>query len=109
MIVERGTLPGQRTVTGTLATIADLARAEEVRAPSITLVGPVAALAGELSWLPPAPLAGLTVAVTRARAAASGLAARLSRSARASSRRPRSAPCRCPGPRPSSRGTTSSA
>jgi uroporphyrinogen III methyltransferase / synthase len=76
-IVERGTLPGQRTVTGTLATIADLARAEDVRAPSITLVGPVAPLADELSWLPPAPLAGLTVAVTRARASASGLARRL--------------------------------
>jgi uroporphyrinogen III methyltransferase/synthase len=76
-IVERGTLPGQRTVTGTLATIADVARSEDVRAPSITLVGPVATLAQELSWLPPAPLAGLTVAVTRARASASGLARRL--------------------------------
>ena len=32
-IVERGTLPGQRTVTGTLATIAGLAQAEDVRAP----------------------------------------------------------------------------
>jgi uroporphyrinogen III methyltransferase/synthase len=76
-IVERGTLPGQRTITGTLSTIAERARAELVRAPSITLVGPVAALAQELAWLPPAPLAGLTVAVTRARASASGLARRL--------------------------------
>jgi uroporphyrinogen III methyltransferase / synthase len=76
-IVERGTLPGQRTITGTLATIADVARAEDVRAPSITLVGPVAAMADELSWLDAAPLAGLTVAVTRARASASGLSRRL--------------------------------
>jgi uroporphyrinogen III methyltransferase/synthase len=76
-IVERGTLPGQRTVVGTLATIADVARDQDVRAPSITIVGPVAALAGELAWLPPSPLAGLTVAVTRARASASGLARRL--------------------------------
>jgi uroporphyrinogen III methyltransferase / synthase len=76
-IVERGTLPGQRTVTGTLATITDVARAEDVRAPSITLVGPVAAMADELSWLDAAPLAGLTIAVTRARAQASGLARRL--------------------------------
>ena len=44
-IVERGTLPGQRTVTGTLATIAERRPREEVRAPSITVVGPVAALA----------------------------------------------------------------
>jgi uroporphyrinogen III methyltransferase/synthase len=76
-IVERGTLPGQRTVTGTLATITDVARAEDVRAPSITLVGPVAAMADELSWLDAAPLAGLTVAVTRARASVSGLSRRL--------------------------------
>ncbi len=76
-IVERGTLPGQRTVTGTLATIAELAQAENVRAPAITVVGPVAELASELSWLTPAPLAGLTVAVTRARASASGLSRRL--------------------------------
>jgi uroporphyrinogen III methyltransferase / synthase len=76
-VVERGTLPGQRTVTGTLATIAEVASAEDVRAPSVTVVGPVAALAGELSWLPPGPLAGLTVAVTRARPSASGLARRL--------------------------------
>jgi uroporphyrinogen III methyltransferase/synthase len=76
-IVERGTLPGQRTVAGTLSTIADVASAADVRAPSITVVGSVAALAGELSWLPPSPLSGLTVAVTRARASASGLARRL--------------------------------
>jgi uroporphyrinogen III methyltransferase/synthase len=76
-IVERGTLPDQRTIVGTLATIAQAARAQEVRAPSITIVGPVAALAEDLSWLEPAPLGGLTVAVTRARAAASGLAWRL--------------------------------
>jgi uroporphyrinogen III methyltransferase/synthase len=76
-IVERGTLPGQRTIAGTLATIAERARSEDVRAPSIAVVGPVAGLAEDLSWLPPAPLAGLTVAVTRARPAASGLARRL--------------------------------
>ncbi|HEV3318488.1 MAG TPA: uroporphyrinogen-III C-methyltransferase [Solirubrobacteraceae bacterium] len=76
-IVERGTLPGQRTITGTLATIAEVAVAEDVRAPSITVVGPVAALSDELAWLPPSPLAGLTVAVTRARPSAGGLARRL--------------------------------
>ena len=44
-IVERGTLPDQRTVTGTLENIAEVAEREEVRAPSITVVGPVAGLA----------------------------------------------------------------
>jgi uroporphyrinogen III methyltransferase / synthase len=73
-VVQEGTLPGQRTVTATLATIAATAAEHGIRAPSITVIGAVAALADELEWLTPAPLAGLTVAVTRARAQASGLA-----------------------------------
>jgi len=76
-VVEAGTLPSQRTVTGTLATIAEVASAEAIRAPSITVIGPVAQLAQELAWLPQRPLRGLTVAVTRAREQASGLASRL--------------------------------
>jgi uroporphyrinogen III methyltransferase / synthase len=73
-VVESGTLPSQRTVTGTLETIVEAVRAADVRPPSIVLVGAVATLAEELSWLEPKPLAGLTVAVTRARAQASDLA-----------------------------------
>jgi uroporphyrinogen III methyltransferase/synthase len=73
-VVERGTLPDQRTVTGTLQSIAEIARREQLRAPSITVVGPVAGLAGALEWLSPRLLSGQTVAVTRARAQASGLA-----------------------------------
>jgi uroporphyrinogen III methyltransferase / synthase len=76
-VVEQGTLPNQRTVTGTLATIAERAQAEGVRPPSITVVGAVAELAHQLAWQPPRPLHGLTVAVTRARAQASGLAQHL--------------------------------
>jgi uroporphyrinogen III methyltransferase / synthase len=77
-VVERGTLPGQRTIVATLATIAERAAAEGIRPPSITLVGPVAGLREEgLRWLEERPLHGRTVAVTRARAQASGLAARL--------------------------------
>ena len=76
-VVEAGTLPSQRTVTGTLDTIAEIIAQENVRPPSITIVGPVAELAEQLAWLPTRPLAGLSVAVTRARAQASGLAQRL--------------------------------
>jgi uroporphyrinogen III methyltransferase/synthase len=75
--VEAGTTPTQRTIVATLATIAETVREQGVRPPSITIVGAVASLAGELSWLPRRPLAGRTVAVTRARAQASGLARRL--------------------------------
>ena len=77
-VVERGTLPGQRTVVATLETIAERAAEAGIRPPSITVVGPVAALREEgVRWLEERPLYGKTVAVTRAREQASGLAARL--------------------------------
>jgi uroporphyrinogen III methyltransferase/synthase len=76
-VVERGTFPDQRTITGTLATIAELALRADVQAPAITIVGDVVQLAGGLSWGQERPLRGRSVAVTRARAQASGLAQRL--------------------------------
>ena len=76
-VVEGGTLPSQRTVSGTLQSIAEAVREAGVQPPSITIVGSVASLAGQLAWLRPLPLAGRTVAVTRARAQASELAGRL--------------------------------
>ncbi|MFN8174928.1 MAG: uroporphyrinogen-III C-methyltransferase [Solirubrobacteraceae bacterium] len=77
-VVERGTLPGQRTVAGTLSTIAERAEAAAVRPPSITLVGEAAKLRDALGApFEERPLAGVSVAVTRARTQASGLAARL--------------------------------
>jgi len=76
-VIEAGTLPAQRTITGTLDTIAEIARTEAVRPPSVTILGPVAALAEQIAWLGPRPLRGRTVAVTRAREQASGLARRL--------------------------------
>ena len=76
-VIEAGTLPGQRTVTGTLATIAEIVVREAIKPPSVTVVGAVAALADQLSWRPPPPLAGRTVAVTRARPQSSGLAQKL--------------------------------
>ena len=76
-VIEQGTLPGQRTVLATLADIADRAQEERIRAPAITLVGEVAAMREQLAWLEHRPLHGRTVAVTRARAQASALAARL--------------------------------
>jgi uroporphyrinogen III methyltransferase / synthase len=76
-VIERGTLPGQRTFVGTLADIAERAQSSGIRAPAVTLVGPVAALREDLAWLERRPLHGRTIAVTRARAQVSPLAARL--------------------------------
>jgi uroporphyrinogen III methyltransferase/synthase len=76
-IVERGTLPDQRAVHGTLADIAARASEAGVRPPSVTVVGPVAALGEDLAWLGRGPLGGTSVVVTRPKAQASGLAGRL--------------------------------
>jgi uroporphyrinogen III methyltransferase/synthase len=76
-VIERGTLPDQRVVTGTLETIAEIVEQHEIHAPAVSLFGPVAALSQNLSWLQDRPLAGRKIAVTRARAQASGLASRL--------------------------------
>jgi uroporphyrinogen III methyltransferase/synthase len=76
-VIERGTFPDQRTISGTLADIAALAAGAAVRAPAITVVGAVAGLREELAWFQTGPLAGRSVVVTRARAQASPLAARL--------------------------------
>jgi uroporphyrinogen III methyltransferase/synthase len=76
-VVERGSLPGQRTVVGPLGSIAELAAAGGLKAPAITVIGPVATLRERLAWLERTPLYGRTVVVTRARAQASSLVERL--------------------------------
>jgi len=73
-VVERGTLPGQRTVSSTLESIAAAADEAEIKPPAITVVGPVAARRERIAWLERRPLHGRRVVVTRARAQASELA-----------------------------------
>jgi uroporphyrinogen III methyltransferase/synthase len=72
-VVQEGTLPAQRSITGELSVIAEKAQAAEIRAPAIVLVGDVARRAEVLGWLDRRPLHGRTVVVTRARAQASSL------------------------------------
>jgi uroporphyrinogen III methyltransferase / synthase len=76
-VIESGTLPGQRTVSATLETIAETALAQAVKPPSVTIVGAVSTLTEQIAWREARPLHGRTIAVTRARAQASGLAGRL--------------------------------
>jgi uroporphyrin-III C-methyltransferase/precorrin-2 dehydrogenase/sirohydrochlorin ferrochelatase len=47
-VIENGTLPGQRTTTGTLETIGALADAAGVRSPAVIVVGDVVAVASNL-------------------------------------------------------------
>src|SRR5439155_1600842 len=44
-VVQEGTLPTQRVLIATLGSIAEQAREDDIRAPAIAVVGPVAALA----------------------------------------------------------------
>jgi uroporphyrinogen III methyltransferase/synthase len=76
-VIERGTTPRQRVVTGTLATIAAKAAEDGIAAPALAVFGEVVELRETLAWFEPGPLAGVTIAVTRARAQASELAAKL--------------------------------
>jgi uroporphyrinogen III methyltransferase/synthase len=77
VVVERGTLPGQRAVEAPLGEIAKAAAEAEIRPPAVTVIGPVAATRERIAWLERRPLHGLRVVVTRARAQASELARRL--------------------------------
>jgi uroporphyrinogen III methyltransferase / synthase len=76
--VRWGTVPEQRTVTGTLEDIADRVAEAGLKPPAIIVVGDVVALreAG-LDWFEQRPLFGRRVVVTRARAQAGELSAEL--------------------------------
>lgn len=49
-VIEGATTAAQRTVSGTLATIAEFARAASIKTPATTVIGAVARLSEELSW-----------------------------------------------------------
>src|SRR6201999_3446843 len=58
--IERGTWPGQRTVSATLGTIAQVVERERVGAPALIVIGAVAARREGLAWLERRPLHGRT-------------------------------------------------
>jgi len=60
-LVENGSRPGQRVVTGTLADLPERARAHSVQSPALLILGEVAALAGSLHWFGSPPLAAPAV------------------------------------------------
>jgi uroporphyrin-III C-methyltransferase/precorrin-2 dehydrogenase/sirohydrochlorin ferrochelatase len=49
-IIQQGTTPNQRTVTGTLATLPALAEAAHLKAPTLIIVGEVVKLHDKLAW-----------------------------------------------------------
>ncbi|MDI6852688.1 MAG: uroporphyrinogen-III C-methyltransferase [Deltaproteobacteria bacterium] len=77
-VIQSGTLPTQRTVTGVLGDIAELAKAADIRPPAVLVVGEVAALRDRLAWWEARPLWGKVAVVTRTREQASALVELLS-------------------------------
>lgn len=74
-VIAQATTPRQRTLTATLATVAEAVAAAGIEPPAITIVGEVVALREQLAWFDRLPLFGQTVLVTRTRQQASGLSA----------------------------------
>jgi uroporphyrin-III C-methyltransferase/precorrin-2 dehydrogenase/sirohydrochlorin ferrochelatase len=56
-VIAQGTLPDQRVVTGTLATIAAAAAASNIQSPALLVVGEVVSLHASLAWFNPAATA----------------------------------------------------
>ncbi len=55
-LVENGSRPEQRVITGTLSNLTERASAHEVRSPALLIIGEVAALATSLAWFGRPPL-----------------------------------------------------
>ncbi len=72
-LVQEASTPRQRVATGTLATIAEIARERDIRPPALFVVGDVAGLQDTLDPRRLSPLAGRRVLVTRTRAQSSAL------------------------------------
>lgn len=72
-VIERGTLPDQRVVTGTLETIQRKVKNEKMLSPALTVIGDVNRLRPEIAWFEKKRLSGKCVLVTRPRAQAGKL------------------------------------
>jgi uroporphyrinogen III methyltransferase / synthase len=69
--VQWATTAAQRTVSATLATLADESTRAGLGAPAVIVVGECAGLRDHLKWVERMPLFGRTIVVTRARVSAS--------------------------------------
>lgn len=77
MVIQSASLPSQRTVIGTVATIAARANEARIGMPALTIVGDVVTLRERLRWYDLKPLFGKRVLVPRASAQAAAMAQRL--------------------------------
>lgn len=76
-VVRWASTPEQRSVVGTLTTIADIVKQEDIKPPALIVIGEVVNLRGTLDWFEKRPLFGKRIIVTRTREQASELVAKL--------------------------------
>ena len=53
-IIQQGTTPNQRVLIGTLKTLPEVAESQEIKPPSMVIIGEVVKLHEKLSWYEPA-------------------------------------------------------
>ena len=64
-VIQSGTVPAQRVIEGTLATIGSRARDREIEPPALLVVGAVVGRRSDMSWYESLPLFGQRIVVTR--------------------------------------------
>ncbi len=64
-VIRKGTTGEQKTCVGTLKTIAEIAKRENISPPALTVIGEVVDLKTEIDWYEKLPLFGKTIVVTR--------------------------------------------
>lgn len=67
----------QKTITGTLATIADIAEQNNFKAPAVGVIGNIIKEMDKIKWYEDRPLSGKRIVVTRSQEQASGLVTEL--------------------------------
>ena len=76
-VVRWASTPEQQSVVGTLETIADIVRENDIKPPALIIVGNVVTLRDKIDWFEKRPLFGKRIVVTRTREQASELMAGL--------------------------------
>lgn len=74
-VIENGTLPKQRTITGRLDSIAGQFRAMDFHAPAIIIISPTVSMRDQLSWFETRPLFGKRIVISAEREALDSLRA----------------------------------
>jgi uroporphyrinogen III methyltransferase / synthase len=77
-VVQNGTLGKQKSVSGTLATVAKLVAEKNISPPALTIIGEVVKLREKLNWFEKLPLFGKRIVVTRSRGQAAKFCGKLS-------------------------------